>query len=283
MSINEIPPETFVKTVIGTVHKNYPAFRKQVYSWHAMKLVLDVAHVMAYDGLPSGLYLYGRHSFAASSVFDQVRYEKSLQSVKIPKSEIDAPLALALGPVIARFKDYFTADARNRIPYPYSDTIPKKYQNFYAAHNEFLVALKQLSEVKGKKDLITCSDSITEIITQFEFSLLHVDEERLQIYYDFTGVLENILAAAKNGDASGAALKHLFEVLYVLYKDSVAAFLMPFPDMLEGKNKERELYLYRQHLAAFAETIHHTLHTVESKAKILGLNLAPEPLDSRVS
>ena len=161
----------------------------------------------------------------------------------------------------------------NRISYPYSDTIPQKYQNFYAAHNEFLVALKQLSEVKGKKDLITCSDSITEIITQFEFSLLHVDEERLQIYYDFTGVLENILAAAKNGDASGAALKHLFEVLYVLYKDSVAAFLMPFPDMLEGKNKERELYLYRQHLAAFAETIHHTLHTVESKAKILGLDL----------
>lgn len=274
--MNEISPETFVKTVIGTVHKNYPAYRKQVYRWHAMKLVLDIAHVMAYDGLPNGLYLFGRYSFVAGSVFNDLRYEKSLQSVKISKSEINAPLALALGPVIARFKDYFTADARNRIPYPYTDTIPKKYQNFYAAHNELLGALKLLYEVKGKKELMMCSDSITAIITRFEFYLLHVDEERLQTYYDFTALVENILAAAKNGDASLVALKPLFEVLYVTYKDSVAAFLMPFPDTLEGKNKERELFLYHQNLASLTVTIHHTIHTIESKAKLLGLVLVPE-------
>lgn len=272
MTINEISPETFVKTVLGTVHKNYPAYRKQVYSWHAMKLLLDVAHTMAYDGLPSGLYLYGRHSFRAGVVFDQLRYEKSLQSVKIPKSEIDTPLSLALGPVIARYKDYFIADARNRIPYPFADNIPKKYQNFYARHTELVAALKQLSEVKGKKDLIQCSDSITAIITQFEFCLLHVDEERLQTYYDFTGLLENILAAAKNGGVSFLALKPMFGELFELYKDSVAAFLMPFPDTLEGKNKDRELYLYRQNLAVHSEKIHHVLHTIDEKAKILGLD-----------
>jgi len=236
-----------------------------------MKLVLEVVDTLGYTRISNGFFRFGRYSFVVDGVFDQLKYEKSLQGVKIHPSEIDATLSLDLGGILARYKEFFISDPGKEMPWRYADTVPKKYINFYAVYAELQAELKKLSEVKGKKDILACCESIPAIITRFEFCLLHVDEENLKMYYEYTGVLENILVAIKNQTVPLTSVKPILAELNEIYKTCISAVLPPFVDTLDGKNTDKEIFMYRQHLAENAKIAHHKLQIIEEKAQRMGL------------
>lgn len=271
MNLHEISPETFVKTVLYTLHKNYPMYRTQIFRRRAMKLVLEVADSLGYSRLPNGFFKSGRFSFVADAVFDQLRYDRSLQGITIRPSEINAPLSVDLGPILARYKEWFTGDAGRDMPWRYADNVPKKYQKFYAVYQELDEALKQLPGIKGKKDLLASSESIPAIITRFEFCLIHVDEKNLQLYYDYTGLLENVLIAIHDQSVPISSVKPVLSDLYEIYKSGVSAILPPFIDTLDGINTDKEVFLYRRYLADNEKHTLHKLHIFKEKAQKLGL------------
>jgi hypothetical protein len=75
---------------------------------------------------------------------------------------------------------------------------PSPYNSFYKHNDEFVKALKQMLNQPNQTLIAGHSrDYVGEIITQYNTCLRYVPKEILNVFFDFTDILEDLLLVAK--------------------------------------------------------------------------------------
>ncbi|OPY37073.1 MAG: hypothetical protein A4E35_01536 [Methanoregula sp. PtaU1.Bin051] len=241
-NINEIPPDVFVKSVFAATHKAYSSERKHIKHTKSVKLVLKVAEERGYTRLGHGFYKYGHFSFR---VFDLMNTQFTYQSLFGLKRDqtLNYEFIDFVTPIVIQLNSKFLSQFNRFMKEAHTLDVPQEYVELYASGEKFERALNKLSKMR-KDELVSSSKTIGEKISNLDNCLNFVQKEKIEYYFKFTELLENLLLAFKCHDFNATIGKNILGDLIDLYKRNISFLLYPYIETLSGGDIEYEKQSY---------------------------------------
>lgn len=245
----DISPEQFINTIVYIAHKNYSSDRLYIKRWRVIKLILKIADELNYTTISSGFYKHGNYSFVVDSfLVNDLQFKSSLHGIKIRDDLINKEFSKRVLPVIEKNKSIFiqpTADFRS---WAHDQQPPEEFKSFYRYSDGLLDGFNDIDRARAREDIIRIGNQMSNIITDFDPCLKHVNKEILDIYFDFTDSFEGIITAMSHRSITREA-KPVLKELHHIYYSYIFSFFPPFKQTIhEGDNIEAELHNYRSAL-----------------------------------
>jgi|WetSurMetagenome_2_1015567.scaffolds.fasta_scaffold61930_1 hypothetical protein len=242
----DISPEQFINTIVYIAHKNYSSDRSYVKRWRIIKLILKIADELNYTTLSSGFYKHGNYSFVVDSFLkNDLQFKSSLYGVKIRDDLINKEFSKIVLPVIENNKSFFIQPTPGFRLWAHDQQPPEEFKIFYNYSDSLLDGFNDIDRARSREDIIRIGNHMSNIISDFDPCLKHVNNEILDIYFDFTDSFEGIITAMSHRSITREA-KPALEGLHKIYYSYIFSFFPPFKQTVnEGDNIEAELQKYR--------------------------------------
>ncbi|MGB8309927.1 MAG: hypothetical protein WCE65_08815 [Methanoregula sp.] len=280
--INEIPPEVFVNTIANLAHDRYKEKRTSVFRWKAMKLVYDIANDTGYTKLSFGCYKYGWYSFKTDNILLDIFNGRSLHGAKIDRKKVNFDLIDLFTPLIDGYEKIFAKKQyKGFLNYAHVKKIPEEFQALYDCHDKFRLKMKKINECE-KITIPEFYDPLSELISNFDSNLKHVNEEHLCFYFDYMDLLEGVLLVCKNRNTNFRNVKDILSEFKEIYDNEISSFLFPFLSTVKWDNIEYELDAYKVNIQRKSEKFPNVFKNLKDKAKKYNLIPTLEDMDLEI-
>jgi len=278
--INQIPPDVFVKSVFAATHKAYSSDRKNIKHTKSVKLVLSVAEECGYNRLGHGFYKYGHFSFR---VFDLMNVSFTYQSLFGLKKDrtLNYELIDFVTPMVLRLNLKFLSNFNKFMKEAHTIDVPQEYVELYACGSKFERALNTLPRQRKIK-LISSYKKIGERISDFDNCLNYVPNQKIELYFKFTDLLESILLVFKYRDFNAIVGKNILEDLSELYTKNISYLLYPFIETLNGEDIDYEKEKYTSTIENKMKYSSVRLSEIEQKISQYGFKPTIGELDTEI-
>lgn len=274
MELEKIPPEVFVNSIIYAAHKQYGSKRVNVYRWKAMKLVFEVANEVNYPNLSFGCYKYGWYSFHTDLILREIFSTRSLHGGKFGAESVNKDLVDLIYPIIKNLESIFSKRGyKTFLSWAHGEKIPEQYRPLYKFHDQLLNNLKKLGGNPSKSDIPKYYDKISNIVSELDPNLQHIQKEYLDTYFDYIDQLEGVLLVCKRRNFNAKNTKSLLKELESFYEKEISSFIFPYIETLTADGKNYEIEVYSTNIKRKSEAISGKLD--EIKTKIIEYNLNP--------
>jgi len=270
---NVISPRDFAFGVLSAAKELYGEDAKYIPKWRSIKLVCVVADKTEFEGIPRGWYKFGEYSFKVDSIIAPYfpRDGDSLLDANIPAFGL--PNSAQIYRILRDLKNHFIQKRDAFANWIHYEICPPPYNLFYKYNDEFAGILRHMLN-QPNQTLITghYRDRVGEIITQYNTSLRYVPKEVLNVFFDFTDILEDLLLVAKVRKINVSNLDEYLIQLKNVYENKIFPCLTPFENTVEGNGRDEEITIFKKNTCQFfAESILE-LSDIKSKIKLAGLN-----------
>lgn len=267
-----ISSQDFAFGVLSSAKELYGHDAKYIPKSRSIKLVCVVADRTGFNGIPRGWYKFGEYSFKVDSIISPYfpSYGDSLLDARIPLFSL--PNYAQVYRVLKDLKKYFIQEKEIFANWIHYEICPHPYNMFYKYNDEFINILKQTLN-QPNQTLITghARDCVGDIITQYNTCLKYVPDEILNLFFDFTDVLEDLLLVAKSRKISISNLEEYLVQLKDVYENKIFPCLTPFENTVRGNGQEEEIKIFKKNkIQFFAESILE-LSDIKSQIKAAGL------------
>lgn len=242
----DISPEQFINTIVYIAHKDYSSDRSYIKRWRIIKLILKIADELNYTTLSSGFYKHGNYSFVVDSFLkNELQFKSSLYGVKIRDDLINKEFSKIVLPVIKNNKSLFIQRTTDFRSWAHDQQPPEEFKKFYNYSDGLLDGFNDIERARSREDIIRIGICMSNIISDFDPCLKHVNKEVLDIYFDFTDSFEGIITAMSHRHITREA-KPALDGLHKIYYSYIFSFFPPFKQTVrEGDNIEAELQNYK--------------------------------------
>jgi hypothetical protein len=283
MELDKIPPEIFINSVIYAAHKQYGHKRKNVFRWKAMKLVFEVAKEANYPNLSFGCYKYGWYSFQTDSILRDIFSTKSLHGSKFESELINKELVDLVYPIISKLEAIFSKRGyKSFLSWAHGEKIPEQYQPLYKFNDQLLKNLKNLSKNPSKSDIPKYYDIISDIVSELDPNLHHLQKEYLDTYFDYIDQLEGVLLVCKRRNFNAKNVKSLLKELETFYEKEISSFIFPFVETLTEEGKTYEIEVYSTNIRKKSAIISGKLDEIKEKISEYELNPTLDDFDHEI-
>lgn len=281
---NVVSPENFAFGVLSAAKKLYGDDAKYLPKWRSIKLVCIVADRVGFEGVPRGWYKFGEYSFKLDSIVAQYFPGNgySLLDANIPS--FDLPNSSDIYKILKDLRKHFIQKTEVFANWIHYEICPSPYNLVYR-HNDELINIFEQMLNQPNQTLITghSRDRVGEIITQYNTRLKYVPNEILNLFFDFTDILEDLLLVAK---ARKISVSHLDEYLIRLknvYENKIFPCLTPFEDTIKGSGREEEIAIFRKNKSQFLADSIFELSDIKIQIKLAGLSPTIEEYDRDIN
>jgi len=283
MNFNDVSPDEFIKTIVYTTHNDYASARKFGKKWRIMKLVIKLSEDLDYEGISSGLYKHGHYSFYVDSTFWKIGLKSSLHGVKIKQSDINRDLSEHIKPLINDYQKIIISKTKDFSKWAHFERIPDQYQDFYRFGDPLLQKIQDLSKEQKKDNISEYYEKISDLITNFDNYLNHVDSKHIKQYFEYVDLLENLLLVCNKRQFNFRIVKPLLKEMGNTYYSGIYSFLPPFELTLDSKESSSfEKNSYNEAIKRSEKIVNDSLPKLT--VRILENNLKPtlEELDEEI-
>jgi hypothetical protein len=229
----------FILFVLGEAKKELGDKCRYIGRTRALKLICIIANDIGFNEIPRGWYKHGLYSFKVDSILRMILRD-NLLSTTIPPSQIDEELGGKIIHFVKYRKDQFVVPRKEFFNWIHLDLPPQPYKLFYKHNDEFYQGRQNLIFPKNVT-FIHSYDILSDIITDLNHTLKHVRRDYLDIYFDYSDILEDLLLVMKRRGYDSSLLRQNFIELDGLYEDLIYSCLTPFEESAVGVDRNDEI------------------------------------------
>jgi hypothetical protein len=271
-ALNELPPTVIINSVLYAAHKEYSNKRKKVTKTKAVKLVIKSIEAINYHKISYGCYKYGEYSFDLHNILSDIFGPRSLHGIQVDKELINFEVVELIKPTIVQLKPIMTGTWKRFIKWAHQDQIPLEYKSLYDCHDTFSIEVGKMIDCQ-KPQIGNFYDIFSNLISEFDSNLKHVDQERVHFYFDYMDLFEGFLLVCKNRDTNFRQVKNILNDFKRIYDDDVASLIFPYDLTLKNENIVFERAKYKENLAK--KETHFLVAFQELKSRAIKFNLIP--------
>ncbi|MFY9750619.1 MAG: hypothetical protein WB811_02090 [Methanoregula sp.] len=279
--INKLPPSVIINSILFAAHEEYSTKRKKVVLTKAVKLVVRSIEDLGYRQISYGCFKHGEFSFQAHSITKPIFVTRSLHGANINKSIVNFEIVEMVKPIIVTLKPIMTGTWKKFLKYAHEDRISPEYQALYKWHDAFHDIIGEASECK-KVDIGKFYDTFSDIISNLDSTLNHVDEKYLPLYFDYMDLLEGVLMVCRNRDTNFNHVKEILSDFNNMYENEISTFIFPFVLTLKGDNIEYEMGAYESNSQRKIEGLSNNFTALKDKVKRYNLIPTLEDMDYEI-
>jgi hypothetical protein len=277
----ETTPEEFTKTVLYAAKHDFSKECKYIPKTRAVKLVCLVADELDYEGFSRGYYKYGYFSFDIYSIIHDIGIRGNLYSTKIEKNQTNQKLLSAITPSVNKLISKFILKREDFLHWVHIDLPPAEYKKFYRCSDDFLLKLDGLTTASSFT-FYDIYDDLSDIITQYNTSLDHVNRKNLDLFFMYTDILEELLLVNKRRDLKLSGLKKIIINLSSLFEEDVYACLPPFKETIKGERNAHEIQVYEENIGRRYNQAFRNLSSIRNELASKGLLPSLEEYDQEI-
>lgn len=279
--INEIPPEVIINSILFAAHEEYSAKRKKVTLTKAVKLLVRSIEEIEYRKISYGCFKHGEFSFQAYNITKPIFVTRSLHGANINRTIVDFDVVEMVRPIVASLKPIMTGTWEKFFKYAHEDRISPEYQTLYKWHDTFHNLVGGTSSCK-KKDIGKFYDIFSDIISNLDSTLNHVDEKYLPFYFDYMDLVEGVLMVNRNRDTNFNHVKEVLSDFDNMYENEISTFICPFVITLKGDNIEYEKNAYVINSQRKMESLSFKFQNLKEKVRKYNLIPTLEDMDLEI-